>query len=143
MKKLSKKAVALLMSLCLGTTLCPVAGVAAAQSDDILSAASQVQIEPRYSYIVSTSVYFFPSGFFGINVSCTNDVDTIKITVQLQEKVGVWSSVGDPLKKSCAGNEGYFNDSFDLDSSGTYRIKVTFQAITPNGSETIVKYAEI
>lgn len=142
MKKLSKKAVALLMSLCLGTTLCPVAGVSAAQSDDICSTTSQVQIEPRYSYIRSTSAAFYPTGSFVVKVTGSSDVISVAFSVQLERKATSWYAVGDPLEASRSGNYGSYNDSFDLEPSGTYRIKVTYKVFTENGSETTVKYTE-
>lgn len=144
MKKLSKKAAALLMSLCLGTTLCPVTGVSAAQSDDVCSAISQAQIEPRYSYIDVTSVSFYSTGSFRATVrGISGVVESVKITVELEKKVLFWYSTGESLTKTYVGSSGSYVDSFDLDSSGTYRIKVTFEVFTANDSESVVKYAEI
>lgn len=141
MKKLSKKAAALLMSLCLGATLWPAAGVAAATPDDLSFVASQTEIQPRYSYIRSTSVAFYPSGKFVANVSGSSDIETIEITVDLQKKGLFGYSTVDTLSKSCTGSFGSYNDSFDL-GSGTYRIKVTFEVFTANDSESVVKYSE-
>lgn len=141
MKKLSKKAAALLMSLCLGATLWPAAGVAAATSDDLCSTVSQTQIEPRYSYIYTTSAAFYPSGSFVVKVTSSEDVESIQFTVELQKKGLFGYSTIETLSKSCKGFIGSYNDSFDLDS-GTYRIKVTFEVFTANDSESVVKYSE-
>ena len=141
MKKLSKKAAALLMSLCLGATLWPAAGVAAATPDDLSSVASQTEIQPRYSYIRSTSVSFFPSGSFGVDLSASDDVESIQFTVELQKKGLFGYSTVETLSKSCRGSYGSYNDSFDL-GSGTYRIKVTYEVFTANDSESVVKYKE-
>ena len=141
MKKLSKKAAALLMSLCLGATLWPAAGVAAAAPDDLSSVVSQVEIEPRYSYIRATSITFLASGIFFVDLSASDDVESIQFTVELQKKgLFVYSTV-ETLSKSCEGSYGSYNDSFDL-GSGTYRIKVTYEVFTANDSESVVKYKE-
>lgn len=141
MKKLSKKAAALLMALCLGATLWPAAGVAAATPDDLYSAASQTEIEPRYSYIRTTTVVFDPSGSFLVSLSGSSDIETIEFTVELQKKGLFGYSTVETLSKSCEGSYGSYSDSFDL-GSGTYRIKVTYEVFTANDSESVVKYKE-
>ena len=134
MKKLSKKAAALLMSLCLGATLWPAAA-------DLSSVVSQVEIEPRYSYIRATSITFLASGIFFVDLSASDDVESIQFTVELQKKGLFGYSTVETLSKSCAGSYGSYSDSFDL-GSGTYRIKVTYEVFTANDSESVVKYKE-
>lgn len=141
MKKLSKKAAALLMSLCLGATLWPAVGVAAATPDDLSSVVSQVEIEPRYSYIRATSITFLASGIFFVDLSASDDVESIQFTVELQKKGLFGYSTVETLSKSCEGSYGSYSDSFDL-GSGTYRIKVTYEVFTANDSESVVKYKE-
>lgn len=141
MKKLSKKVVALLMSICLGANLYPAVSVVAATSDDF-STIAEIQIEPRFSYIMNASAHFLSSGNFSVNLSGTSDVKSVKFTIELEKKVLIWYSTGKSFTKTFVGSSGSYADSFDLDSSGTYRIKVTYEVFTANDSETVVKYAE-
>ena len=141
MKKLSRKVVALLMSVYLGTTVCPVASVAAS-SEDLHIVTSQTEIEPRYAYISNTYISFLPSGVFAVRVDGFDEVQSVRFTVELQKKGLFGYSTVESLTKSYVGSSGSYSDSFDLDSSGTYRIKVTYEVFTANDSESTVKYKE-
>ena len=137
MKKLEKRLSAIACALLLSTAFCPAYAVSAAEPN---TAATET-IQPRLSFIRTSTASFSSDGSFYTSASVTSDVSYVDMTVELQKKSGSSYSTVDTLTATKKGPKAIYSDSFDL-GSGTYRIKVTFEAVTSSGSsETVVKYA--
>ena len=121
MKKGKQRFLAATMALCLGYISCPL--FAASATDTQNTPLTQTDISPRFSYIQRANADFYSSGNF-------------------VAKKGLFGySTVDTLSETFYSNDAIYRDSFDLDSSETYRIKVTFEVFTADDSESTVKYA--
>lgn len=139
MKKGKQQFVAAIMALCLCSVSCPLFTVSAASVETI--ELGQTEISPRYSYIQRANAVFNSSGDFVATIYASSSVEYIDITVDLQKKGLFGYSTVDTLSETFYDNSAIYEDSFDLDSSETYRIKVTFDVYTANDDESTVKYA--
>lgn len=139
MKKGKQRFIAAIMALCLSSVSFPLFTVSAANVETMESA--QTEFAPRFSYIQSANAEFFSSGDFLAVIYASSSVESIDITVDLQKKGLFGYSTVDTLSETFYDNSAIYEDSFDLDSSETYRIKVTFDVYTANDDESTVKYA--
>ena len=139
MKKSKQRFFSAIMALCLGSMSCPLATVSAADTQN--TALTQTDMAPRFSYIQRANAEFYSSGDFSATIYASSDVESIDITVDLQKKGLFGYSTVDTLSDTFYDNNAIYEDSFDLDSSETYRIKVTFEVHTANDDESTVKYA--
>lgn len=139
MKKGKQRFLAATMALCLGYISCPL--FAASATDTQNTPLTQTDISPRFSYIQRANADFYSSGNFVANIYSSSSVESIEITVDLQKKGLFGYSTVDTLSETFYSNDAIYRDSFDLDSSETYRIKVTFEVFTADDSESTVKYA--
>lgn len=141
MKKGKQRFIAVIMALCLSSVSCPLLTVSAAnvKNTELL----QTEISPRFSYIQRANAAFNSSGNFSAVIYASSNVESIDITVDLQKKGLFGYSTVDTLSKTFYDNNAIYEDSFSLDSSDTYRIKVTFKVNTADDSESTVKYSYI
>lgn len=139
MKKGKQRFIAAVMALCLSSVSCPLLTVSAAnvKNTELL----QTEISPRFSYIQSARAAFNSSGDFSAIIVADSSVESIDITVELQKKGLFGYSTTDTLSDTFYDSDAIYEDSFNLDSSETYRIKVTFEVFTADDSESTVKYA--
>ena len=84
---------------------------------------------------------FYSSGDFSAIIYADSSVESIDITVDLQKKGLFGYSTVETLSETFYNSYAIYEDSFNLDSSETYRIKVTFEVFTADDSESTVKYA--
>lgn len=141
MKNICQKTIALLSAMILGTMALPTAALAAAPTNDN-SVTAQSEIQPRLTYIRAASATFFLSGKFSVSVTGVSEVNYIEVDVDLQEKGLFGYSTIETLSSSNSGSSLRYSDSFDLDESKKYRIKVTFHVYTASDSESTTQYAE-
>ena len=139
MKKGKQRFAAAVMALCLGAMSCPLVTVSAAETEKI--ELTQTEISPRLSYIQSAQAVFNANGDFTAIIYADSSVESIYIKVELQKKGLFGYSTVDTLSDTFYGSDAIYKDSFNLDSSETYRIKVTFEVFTADGDESIVTYA--
>ena len=139
MRKGKQKFFAAIMALCLGSMSCPLFTVSAADTKNITL--TQIDVSRRFSYIQSANSEFYSSGDFSAIIYADSSVESIDITVDLQKKELFGYSTVETLSETFYNSYAIYEDSFNLDSSETYRIKVTFEVFTADDSESTVKYA--
>lgn len=129
-------ALGMMLALILTNMLC----VSAAESQ-----AGNVQ--PRYTYISSFSaeIVDLEDDTADFNVKCiaSSSVTSIDFDVTLQKKglLGVYTKV-DSVSRTFSGNYKKYVDTFDIDSSETYRIKAKVTVHTANDSESDTMYSD-
>lgn len=119
----------------------PTVALTAAPTNAV-SVTAQNDIQPRRTYIRAASASFSLSGKFSVSVTGVSEVNYIEVDVELQEKGLFGYSTIEALSSSNSGSSLRYSDSFDLDESSKYRIKVTFHIYTANNSKSTTQYAE-
>ena len=139
MKKSKRRFIAAVMALCLSSISCPPLIVSAVGEENVKSV--QTEITRRFSYIIQTDAVFDSSGDFVAIINSDSRVESIYIKVELQKKGLFGYSTVDTLSDTFYDSDVIYEDSFNLDSSETYRIKVTFEVFTADDDESTVQYA--
>ncbi len=103
------------------------------------------EIQPRYSYTVSTAASIYVSNGM---IACHGEVEgypgtatKVTITLYLQKKTLFWWSDEEEWSTSYNRYYGSFTGKVTLPESGTYRTKAVYTVYSGSSSETITGYS--
>jgi len=138
-----KKIVSLLLCVVILITM---SFAASAQTNDAQLTSDEVIIQPYWTYINSTTtVLAINSGLASCygSILCYNTVDKISITLYLEKKgfLGLYWSTVTSWSQTVYDTFAYMSKTYNLSSSGTYRVRAVYVAYSGSSSESHTAYS--